>query len=322
MGIRVLSPGPLTTVQDGGRYGYQQYGFTPAGAMDMRALRLGNLLVGNDENEAALEMTMLGASFAFNTAVVVAVTGADMQPMLCDVMRMPMNTAFPVQPGQTLSFGMARDGCRCYLAVAGGLDIPVVMGSRATHIKSGIGGLGGRALKAGDELPLLKPRKHVAWVGRKPVPYAPYGSHAIIRVVPGPQQDYFTQEGIETFYSQPYTVTSQSDRMGYKLDGPAIAHAQGADIISDAIVFGSVQVPSGGKPIIMMADRQTSGGYAKIATVCAVDLPLLAQCRPGDTLHFQAVTVRMAQRLLRRQEKALIRLEKRLRLGGTMGKGG
>lgn len=310
MGIRVLSPGPLTTLQDIGRSGYQQYGFTPAGAMDARALRLGNLLVGNDENEAALEMTMLGGTFAFDTAVVVAVTGADMQPMLNDVMRMPMNTAFPVQPGQTLSFGAAKDGCRCYLAVAGGFDVPLVMGSKSTHIKSGVGGFGGCALKAGDELGLLCPVQTVPKMGRTLVPYAPYGNQAVIRVVPGPQRDYFTDAGVKTFSTSTYTVTPQSDRMGYKLDGGVIEHAQGADIISDAIVFGSIQVPSAGQPIIMMADRQTTGGYAKIATVCAVDLPLLAQRKPGDTLRFELITVRRAQQLLHAQQREFNRLKK------------
>lgn len=310
MGIRVLSPGPLTTLQDIGRNGYQQYGFTPAGAMDARALRLGNLLVGNDENEAALEMTMLGGTFAFDTAVVVAVTGADMQPMLNDVMRMPLNTAFPVQPGQTLSFGAAKDGCRCYLAVAGGFDVPLVMGSKSTHIKSGVGGFGGRALKAGDELGLLCPVQTVPKMGRTLVPYAPYGNQAVIRVVPGPQRDYFTDAGVKTFSTSTYTVTPQSDRMGYKLDGGGIEHAQGADIISDAIVFGSIQVPSAGQPIIMMADRQTTGGYAKIATVCAVDLPLLAQRKPGDTLRFELITVRRAQQLLHAQQREFNRLKK------------
>ena len=291
MAINVLVPGPLTTVQDLGRYGYQHCGMHCCGAMDQDSCKRANDLVGNSPAEAVLEHTLFGGTCQFDQSTVIALTGADMNPILNGQL-CPMNRAISVSPGSVLTLGMAVSGCRTYLAVAGGIQVPPVLGSRSTDLKCGIGGYQGRSLRSGDRLMIpeyvpdcIPPVSHEA--PARPV----YPSYVTVRVIEGPQAEYFTGKGLDTFYSVPYTVSEQSDRMGCRMEGPAIESFHGTDIISDGIVFGSIQVTSAGQPIVLMADRQTTGGYAKIATVFSRDLPILAQCRPGNTVHFRKISL-------------------------------
>lgn len=286
--IIVLSPGFLTTVQDEGRRGWRAFGMPWAGAMDRYAFAAANLLAGNPPGSAVLEMTLSGGSFRFEEAAYVALCGADMGAALEGA---PAGNwaAFPVASGATLSFGPAARGCRAYLAVLGGIDVPVVLGSRSTYARAGVGGFGGRAIGGGDILRIgpasaagrLPPRRSLP--GRL-VP--PQGEEVRVRVLPGPQEEMFAPDGIATFFSSPYKVTDRNDRMGYRLEGPAVRHDGGADIITDALATGAVQVPGNGMPIVMMVDCQTSGGYAKIGTVIGPDLRLMAQSRCGDTVRF------------------------------------
>ena len=312
MGIRILSSGLLTTVQDLGRTGYQRTGISPSGAVDRKALKIANILVGNQPGEGALEMTMTGASMEFTEPDVVAVTGGDFEATLNGI-RMPMYAAVPVRTGDVLALGPAKNGCRAYAAFAGGLGVPVMMGSKSTNLKCGIGGFEGRRLKADDELPFSAPCAELdkMELRRVDLPDLP-GPEALVRVVLGPQDDYFTQAGIRTLLSEAWTVTNRCDRMGCALDGTPIEYRTKADIISDGIPFGAVQIPSDGKPIVMLSDRQTTGGYAKIAAVISSDLPVFAQRRPGDRIRFQKISMREAQRISLMEEKKLRALRRRL----------
>lgn len=303
MSIRVIKPGALTTVQDGGRTGFQAKGFNVTGVMDRRAYRMANFLVGNYTDEAVLEMSMFGGSFTFLESNYIAITGADMSPTVEGVPA-PMYETIFVREGDTLSFGAAKNGMYTYLAVAGGLDVPQVLGSRSTNLKCALGGFDGRKLRPGDILLFRSPLDALGSLRVHHLPSEDYGNGDVrIRVVLGPQDDYFTQKGISTFLSAPYRVTEQTDRMGCKLDGEAIEYKDKVDIISDGIVFGSIQVPQSGTPIVMLADRQTTGGYAKIATVITADLPLLVQQKPGNTVHFSAVPRREAEKLLKQEQQ-------------------
>lgn len=300
--FEVVQPGFLTTVQDRGRNGYQQYGVPVSGAMDSYALMAANMLVGNDEGDACLEITVLGPRLRFLGDAVVAVTGADLSPSLNNS-PLPVWEAAGVCRGDTLSFGHPRSGCRSYLAIAGGIDVPQVMGSRSTYVKSGLGGLDGRPLRPGDRLHRGKIRAETP-LRKLPSRFIPdYRAENELRVILGPQDDYFTDTGIQTFLSSEYTISLQADRMGYRLDGPFIEHKAGADIVSDGIPAGAVQVPGDGLPIILLADRQTTGGYVKIATVITVDLPGLAQAQPGEKVRFSQITEEEACQLLREYEQ-------------------
>ncbi len=303
MSIRVVKPGILTTVQDSGRFGHQSAGFNVSGVMDRRAYRLANFLVGNYTDEAVLEMSIAGGSFTFLESNYIAVTGADMSPTLEGIPIDMYKTVF-VRAGDTLSFGTAKTGMYAYIAFAGGLELPQVLGSRSTNLKCKLGGFEGRKLRAGDILPFRKPLDELGELRIHKLPAADYsGNTAHLRVIMGPQEDYFTEKGTDTFLSAPYLVTENTDRMGCKLAGTAIEYKDSVDIVSDGIVFGSIQIPPAGTPIVMLADRQTTGGYAKIATVITVDLPLLAQCRPGNTVYFHKVAVREAERLLKQEQR-------------------
>lgn len=301
--IEVIKPGMLTLVQDLGRYGYQQFGVPVAGAMDQFAAAVGNQLVGNARSEAVLEMMMLGPELKFGFAGSIALTGADLSPKI-NGSPVSMWQTLVVQAGDVLSFGGLKSGLRGYLAVAGGIDTPLVMSSRSTYTKAALGGFEGRALKAGDQVPVGADVSGVPSVLLAvPAELIPvYTASKTIRIVMGPQDDAFTEAGIQTFLDNVYTVTNECDRMGYRLEGPSIEHVKGGDIISDGIAFGAVQVPGHGKPIIMMADRQTTGGYTKIAGVISVDLPLLAQSKPGDQIRFKRVSLEEAHELLKARE--------------------
>jgi biotin-dependent carboxylase-like uncharacterized protein len=306
--FKIVQPGLLTTVQDLGRYGYQQYGVPVSGAMDNYALRIANLLVGNNEGAAGLEITLLGLRLQLIEASVFAVTGADLSPVLNNK-PLPMWEAVTVGCGAAISFPRPKRGCRSYLAVAGGIDIPKVLGSSSTYVKSRIGGVAGRPLRAGDCLKSGTARPGIL-AGKLPPQYVPeYRNQSELRVILGPQDDHFTEKGIHDFLHSEYTISTEADRVGYRLQGPRIEHKAGADIISDGIPLGAVQVPGDGLPIVLMADRQTTGGYAKIATVITVDVAKLAQAKPGDKVRFEQITEETAHQALREYEQTIYTLQ-------------
>jgi biotin-dependent carboxylase-like uncharacterized protein len=305
MSITVLNPGLLTTVQDQGRIGYQQFGVSVSGVMDPRSASLANILVGNDEKEAVLECTMMGPHLQFNQANCIAITGGDLMPTL-DGKPIPNYTAVKVEAGQVLKFTMPKTGCRAFIAFAGGLDIPEVMGSRSTYMKAKIGGVEGRKLAKDDVIGFRAPKAELKNMNFRSMAseFVPRKEYTV-RVVLGPQDDYFTDAGIQTFLSEVYSVTAEFDRMGCRLEGAVIQHKDGGDIISDGIAFGAIQVPSSGQPIIMLGDRQTTGGYTKIANVISVDFRILAQLKQGDKVRFEKVSVKAAQDALLTQRAAL-----------------
>jgi len=303
--ITVLNPGLLTTVQDLGRVGYQQFGVPVSGAADPRSATIANILAGNDQNDALLECTLMGPHLQFEEPNCIAITGGNLSPTL-DGQPIPMYRVIRVERGQTLRFLAPRTGCRAYIAFAGGLDVPVVMGSRSTYLKAKIGGYQGRKLEKGDFIPFLSPNAELKNIQTRFIyPEFQPRDQYILRVVLGPQDDAFTQAGLDTFLGEIYTVTKEFDRMGCRLEGREIAHVSGGDIISDGIAFGAIQVPSSGQPIIMLSDRQTTGGYTKIANVVTADFRIAGQLKAGDKVAFQRISVQEAQRALIAQRSAM-----------------
>jgi antagonist of KipI len=301
----------LTTIQDTGRWGFQARGVPVAGPMDPLSHRLANALVGNTRDAALLEVTLLGPELEFEDERLVAVTGADFDLSL-DGRATALNAPFTVAAGSHLRFGARRLGARAYLAVSGGIAVTPTLGSRSTHLVSAMGGLGGRALLAGDRLPLGDPseRQGAALAPQEAAAALPDG-RATIRVLPGPQADRFTADALEMLQSAPYTLARDSDRMGFRLEGPPLTYARGAEIISDATPLGVLQVPPSGQPILLMADRQTTGGYPKIATVIAADIAIAGQLAPSDTIMFRVCSAQDAMKALIAQERALMALEDR-----------
>ena len=309
MSITVVAPGMLTTVQDQGRTGYQQYGMPVSGAVDLRAAAVANILAGNDQNEAVLECTLLGPRLKFERANCVAVTGGDLG-LTVDGSPVPTYRAFRVEAGQVLGFTAPVSGCRAYIAFSGGLDIPVVMGSRSTYIKAGIGGFGGRKLQKGDVIAFRSPVETLKNMASRAIaPEFLSRKEYVLRAIPGPQDDCFTRAGIDTFFGGIYTVTAEFDRMGCRFEGDVIEHKNSADIISDGISLGAIQVPASGKPIMMLSDRQTTGGYAKIANVITADMRIAAQLKQGDKVRFEKVSVEDARQALLAQRAALSLLQ-------------
>ena len=305
MGIQIINGGFLTTVQDMGRYGYQETGMSVSGVMDTRAASLANILVGNDTNEAVIEITMMGPTMKFTEDEIIAVTGGDLGAKI-DGKPVERYRAVLVKAGQTLSFMGMYGGSRAYIAFAGGLDIPLVMGSRSTNMKAGIGGYQGRKLAKDDVIAFRSPGAEPKNIGNRYtspefMPRAEY----TLRVLLGPQDDAFTESGIQTFLSGVYTLTPEFDRMGCRLEGEVIEHIKDGNIISDGIAFGAIQVPSAGKPIIMLADRQTTGGYTKIANVITADFRILGQLKAGDKVRFEKVSIREAQEALLAQRASM-----------------
>jgi len=312
MGIQVLQGGALTTVQDAGRIGYQNAGFSVSGVMDYRAFRMANMLLGNPEGEAVLEASLMGPKLIFTEDNLFTITGGDLNPRL-NGKKIELYAVLLGKKGDVLELGFATEGARAYIAFAGGMDIPVVMGSKSTNLKCKIGGFQGRKLEAGDEIAFLEPKTELKNMYKRYEHVREYAEKEItLRVVMGPQDDYFTEQGIHTFLESEYTVSEEYDRMGCRMLGPAIESKSGVDIISDGIGLGSIQIPTSGTPIIMMADRQTTGGYAKIATVIRVDIPKLAQRVPGDKIHFKQVTVEEAAKLLKQEERELKRFYRKV----------
>jgi len=294
--IKIINPGLLSSIQDAGRYGYQEYGMPVAGAMDIDALQLANWCVGNQANEACIESTIIGAGIEFLFSTCIALCGAKAHPKINGEL-VEMNLSLHIKAGDKLEMGAVQRGCRIYMAIAGGFNIPERMNSKSTYLRGKFGGFEGRALAVGDELEINHTNKQVKRVLAQD--FIPdYASHTQIRVTAGADIKRFTQEGIRNFLCSTYTLSPQSDRMGYRLSGTKIEQANGADIISSGIATGAIQVPGHGEPIIMMADHQTLGGYTKIAQVIAADLPLLGQMKPGDKINFKEVSLEKAQNLL------------------------
>lgn len=306
--IIVESAGLLTTVQDSGRYGFQRFGMPVAGAMDIFSLHLANALVGNEPTSACLETTLTGPQIVFKDSGAVAITGADMSPCK-NGKPVSQNKTIVVISGDRLSFSGLKNGCRSYIAFAGGIIVPPVMESRSTYLRAKIGGFEGRALMAGDELPLgdVPGKIRIKEIPREMIPR--YRSSQTLRIIPGPEVRRFELEGIRHFLTCEYRVTDQSDRMGYRLLGREIEQlSENADIISSGVSFGTIQIPGNGQPIILMADRQTTGGYTRIANIVSLDLTLLAQLKPGDRIRFREISLERSQELFIEREKWLYSL--------------
>ncbi len=297
--IKIRSAGLFTTVQDTGRYGYQGYGMPVSGAMDSFSVRMANKLAGNPPDYACLEATFTGPEVSFNYPAIIAITGADMDPAI-NGREIPGYCPVEVDAGDLLSFSGLKRGCRTYIAFSGGIDVPVVMGSRSTYIRGKLGGYEGRALRTGDELSLgLSVKKPSTW--EIPAGLIPeYLPEQIVRVIKGPDTDCFEREGIQDFFESGYVITGESDRMGYRLSGPHVSHKPGrSEIISSGVTLGTIQIPGNGQPIVLLADRQTTGGYPRIAGIISVDITLIAQMIPGEKVYFKLVPIAEAERLLK-----------------------
>lgn len=300
--IEVEAPGLQTTVQDLGREGFGAMGVSPSGAADPIALRIGNRLVGNAENAAALEMTLVGGTFRFREETTIALTGSDFGAELDGVAFQPW-ASVEVQAGQTLRLGATRSGARCYLCVCGGIHVPLFLGSASTHVLSGLGGLEGRALRRGDVLQVAPSSNGIPKM-RKVRAHAleRLYSGKVLRVTAGPQSDWFPEASQQAFYASAYRVTEESNRMGLRVEGPAVMPHSERKMMTEGVSLGAIQIPPGGQPIILFVEQQTTGGYPKIANVVSADLHRLGQLRPRDEIRFERIALDAALSLLRAQE--------------------
>lgn len=318
MSLIVKRPGLLSSFQDMGRWGYQHLGVSVTGAMDVQSHQMANLLAGNTEDCATLEMTLLGPTLEFGAACCICLTGAQMNARI-NGRSAPRYRPLIVNAGDTLTLGTATEGTRAYLAVYGGFDLPQVMGSQSTYLRAALGGWQGRALKKNDQIPIYRPfqgiKSDLAKLTERlwdKVIYLPSilgqhtGQKSLVRMIRSELWNEFTAESCAALISTPWRISTDSERMGYRLEGPTIGLSEPKEMISEATSFGSIQVPRGGQPIVLMADRQTSGGYPKIGTVASVDLPILAQKKPGDQVRFTLVDVRHARELDQLKSEALI----------------
>lgn len=322
MNVSVLRAGLHTLVQDQGRFGYQHFGVPVAGAMDPFSHRVANVLAGNHGDCATLEITLQGPRLQFGEDALIAVCGADLSPVIAGD-PVPEGKAVRIRGGSILAFGACRTGCRAYLAVHGGFDVPAIMHSRSTYETARIGGLQGRALARDDVLqaqaapaglypglghelarsrrsfaaPKWSVNQHIEKLGRMP---------QVVRVLPGRHWDDFATEARERLIGQVFRISTDSNRMGFRLEGPLLPLQSPRELLSEAVSFGTIQVPPGGLPIVLMADRQTTGGYPRIAEVASVDLHLLAQLKPGDRLRFELVSLAQAQALYLRREQEMV----------------
>lgn len=339
MTIRIIKPGLLTTVQDRGRIGAQKYGVVASGYMDAFAARSANVVVGNSEGDALLEITVMGPVIYFQEDAIISICGGDFSPEI-DGEAIPMWCAVYVCAGSTLNVGNSFGGSRTYLAIAGGIDLPHTMGSRSTYLRAGIGGFKGRELQAGDVLevgPLRgwqserMMRCKAKWRGQddrmgngrcfqKITPFVStymrpqYEQHPTVRVIRGTEYDWFSDESRRDLERQVYQMLPQSDRMGFRFSGKPLLLKQPKEMISEAVTMGTIQVPSDGNPIILMADRQTTGGYPKIAQVITVDLPIVAQLNPGSTIRFQVISLEEAHQLYLQREQDFQQLQLGVRM--------
>jgi antagonist of KipI len=322
--MKVRIPGLLTTVQDLGRTGFQQYGIVVGGALDSFAARAANLCVGNDDNAAVLEMAQTGPDLIFNREALVAWIGADFDARVAG-QPLPRERAVRVAAGEVVSFGLARSGLRAWLAVAGGINVPLVMGSRSTYRRAGVGGHQGRALAAGDSLKLFEPspwarqiisglqarqQRAVTWTVRPETMGHP-AKPGVVRALRGPECDWFTKEAQRLFFSMPWAATKEADRMGVRLAGPELVRQKAGDMISSSVNAGTVQVPPAGQPIVLLPSRQSMGGFPRLASVITADLGRFTQLRPGDQVRFEETTLAVAHQHYLARERDL----NRVRLG-------
>lgn len=324
--LKVIKPGLLTSIQDLGRYGFQKFGVIASGVMDPLAHRIANLLVGNAENEPTLEITLVGPVILFEEDSLISLCGGDLSPTIDSQPVRMWRTVF-VRKGSKLEFGALQSGCRAYLSIAGAFNVPTVMGSYSTYLRAEIGGFHGRALKAGDRLETNtmtslsqkmmeslrlnenEPFNDINWS------ISPFLSgESTIQVMPGRQFHLFNEKSKHDLFLESFKVSPQSDRMGYRLQGSNLRLSEPTELISEAVTFGSIQVPPDGNPIILLADRQTTGGYPKIGQIATADLSLIAQAKPGDYLSFKKITTEEAQRLYVKQEDYIKHLKQGIRL--------
>jgi antagonist of KipI len=318
--LHITAAGLFTTVQDLGRVGHQRDGVPAGGAMDRMALRVGNLLVGNADGAAGLEITLLGPSISFDEDTLISVTGADAAVTIDDD-TLPAYRAALVPRGATLRCNRDMRGCRSYLAVAGGINVPAVFGSRSTYARAGFGGCDGRALRAGDILPAGTPGEHAdriaqslrargnglqvaAWSAARSL-RTRYTERPLVRVIPGAHLERLDAGSRGHLFDGEFRVSASSDRMGYRLEGTELTLSEPLELLSEAVAFGTVQLPPNGQPIILMADRQTTGGYPRLGEIASVDLPIVAQARPGDVLRFRAISLEEAQHAYLQREAEL-----------------
>jgi antagonist of KipI len=292
--FRVWKPGLQTTVQDLGRHGYQQFGISPSGAMDSYSMQVANILVGNSCNEAVLESSLIGPELEALSDMVIAICGGDFTAKV-DGKEIMLWRSFLLKKGQVLTIGPCLAGARTYMAIAGGIDVPIVLGSKSTFLSGKFGGFNGRALRKGDVL-YGNPIIHKPFKSLKPELVPQYSKQLTIRVILGPHENRFSEQSIQLFFSDEFSMSHESNRMGCQLKGPMLEHNDGPDIISDAVPLGGIQVPASGQPIILMADRQTTGGYTRIGTVISADIPALAQAVPDTIIQFSKVSIEEAQR--------------------------
>ncbi len=308
--LEIRDAGFLITIQDSGRTGWRRYGVPVSGAMDRCALTAVNSLVGNPAGSAVLEAGMAGGTFCADEDLLVAAGGPGWS-LEVEGHELPGWMAVKINAGRDFSLRTSGKGRWGYLAIHGGLGVPPVMGSRSTYLRAGFGGWQGRALRTGDRLPVKETPidviEELAGNQINPVALPDYGQKITIRVIPGPHTALFAEEGLRTFHSAEYTVGESSDRMGYRLEGEAIAHQGGADVLSLGVMPGAIQVPADGQPVVLMSDAQTTGGYALIGSVIRADLPRLAQLMPGGILRFKETTAAEAQALLVQQLGRLAR---------------
>ena len=302
--IRVMAPGLLTTVQDLGREGYGPMGVSRSGAADALSLRLGNRLVGNAERAAGLEMTLLGGAFTFPEGAVIALTGSDFRATL-DGETVPLYTTMRVREGQTLRLGSTRSGARSYLCVQGGIQVDAFLGSASTHLLSGLGGFEGRPVRKGDVLQIGPSANPFRKAAISPKALKQLLPRKVLRATAGPQSDWFSKSSTNAFYKSIYRVGEKSDRMGIRLEGQPVPGKREGDMISEGVSNGAVQIPSGGLPIILFVEQQTTGGYPKIANVISADFASLGQLRPRDEIRFEQVGCNTARSLLLEQENLL-----------------
>jgi len=293
--FKVAKPGLFTTVQDIGRYGYLKYGVPISGAMDTFSFVAANLLVKNPLNSACLETTLIGPELQALKKTQIAVTGGEI-PIDINGHKASMWQTIEVQESDVISFGKTESGCRAYMSIKGGINTPQVLRSRSTYVRGGFGGIDGRQLRSGDIIkgfPTISLERSYAF----PEEFIPkYTDFHKICVVLGPQADMFTEKGIETFLTSEYTITSEADRMGYRLEGPNTEYRAKAEVISDPLLPGAMQIPPNGKPIVIMRDAQTTGGYPKIAAAITPDISLLGQAKPSDKIKFSKITTHEAHK--------------------------
>ncbi|WP_077624720.1 biotin-dependent carboxyltransferase family protein [Sediminibacillus massiliensis] len=309
MSLRIIEEGLQTSIQDSGRPGSQSSGISVSGAMDSKAMKLANIAVGNHAHEAVLEMSYMGPSITFETDMVIALTGADMSAKINDK---PLSLGMPlaVKTGDTLQLRTVRTGMHCYLAVKGGFNIPEILGSKSASIKDDLGGEFSRRLKTGDSIPINTPLKSTPFSWRlSPQLFSYIQEEPVVRFIEGRQYHWFTEEARQMFMTESYKTTTQSNRMGYRLEGKRINKNKEEDLVTEAATFGTIQIPPDGNPIILMAESQSTGGYPKIGQVIQADLPVLSQVKPGKSVTFKKVSLDEAINELRKERSEILAVQ-------------